>query len=80
MEPERIAGLVTELTNANCRIWESENDIRNTGEDTPEHLALVGKNIARYNDERNRLIREIDKAYGCENPVEEKIYLRTAQK
>jgi len=80
MEPIRIAGLVTELTNANCEIWTMEDEIRNTGEDTVEHLALVGKRIARYNDERNRLIREIDEAYGCENPVEEKIYRCTVQK
>ena len=36
-------------------------------------LSLVAKKIARLNDERNRLIREINQAYGID-PGEEKIY------
>lgn len=78
--PNGAANLSVELMNVNSELWLMEDSIRNTGEDTVEHLALLAKRIARYNDERNRLIREIDKAYGCENPVEEKIYSCTAQK
>jgi Protein of unknown function (DUF4254) len=75
-----LSDTLLDLVKVNSEIWAMEDEIRNAGEDTVEHLALIAKRIARYNDERNRLIREIDKAYGCENPVEEKIYGCTAPK
>jgi hypothetical protein len=60
------------LDKANENLWDCEDKIRLPGKVTA--FVMVAKRIAELNDKRNRLIREIDKAYGCETPVEEKIY------
>jgi fructose-bisphosphate aldolase class 1 len=67
----KIQDLRALLESANRRLWTAEDAIRSTEEIS--EVALQAKKICALNDERNRLIREIDKAFGVE-PVEEKIY------
>ena len=63
------------LAAVNCEIWKDEDEVRlleGTGWD--KDLVTCHIHIAKLNDERMRLVREIDKAFGWNDPVEEKIY------
>lgn len=75
-----ILELTRKLGDVNSQLWEREDSIRYGDNQDSYHVAQIARDIARLNDQRNSIIREIDKAYGCENPVEEKIYLCTAKK
>ena len=60
------------LLELHTRLWECENSVRQFA--TVFKLAAIAKEIASLNDERNRLIQEIDRAYGYAHTVEDKIY------
>ena len=59
------------LHEVHSELWDCENGVRS--EDEHIRLAMIAKKIALLNDERNRLIQEIDKAYGSSS-VEDKVY------
>ena len=59
------------LDELHSKLWELENAVRRERE--PVTLGAIAKRIALLNDERNRLIQEIDKAYGSSS-VEDKVY------
>lgn len=62
------------LRRVNQALWRAEDRVRAAAPGDKDELAFLAKHIARLNDERVRLVREIDRACGCGQPVEEKVY------
>jgi hypothetical protein len=63
-----------ELDAVHRELWGREDAIRDTEITEFSTLAQIAKRIAQLNDQRARLIRELDALYGCAETVEEKIY------
>lgn len=62
------------LENINLTIWKAEDDVRAwRSPHGHDKLAEFSLKIARYNDYRSKVIREIDLTCGTES-IEEKIY------
>jgi len=70
--PHEFSHLFEGLIQNNKRLWELEDQVRRV-EITKEELCYAAKGICLLNDDRNRLIREMDKVFGVK-PQEEKIY------
>ena len=66
--------LMTQLDQLHCELWKCEDQIRSLPETAVLDIAKVGKMIPALNDRRVALIREIDKACGCGEVTEEKIF------
>jgi hypothetical protein len=62
------------LNRLNKVLWECEDRVRSLPATRVLDLARLAKQIPKLNDQRNLLIRQIDDAYGCSEPTEEKIY------
>jgi len=68
-----IANLRNLLYAANRNLWKCEDEVRLLPANSML-LVVTAKRIAALNDERIGLIRQLDVAYGCTNPVEEKLF------
>jgi len=62
------------LAEVNKELWQCEDAIRSLPATAVLDIAKVGKRIPNLNDRRIRLIREIDRAWGCQEVTEEKIF------
>lgn len=62
------------LRRVNQALWRAEDRVRAAAARDKDELAFLAKHIARLNDERMRLVREIDRACRHGEPVEEKVY------
>jgi hypothetical protein len=58
----------------NGELWQLEDKVRALPSTAVLDLAKVAKEIAAKNDERMRIVREIDKAFGWNETPSEKIY------
>lgn len=71
---DKIQELMSRLADINLTIWKAEDEVRAwRSPDGHVKLAEFALRIAKYNDYRSKVIREIDAACGIES-VEEKIY------
>jgi hypothetical protein len=69
--------LSVNLAEVNAELWACEDEIR-ADEDVVK-VAVTAKKICLLNDERNRLVREINELFGI-NTVEEKLYGKQDEK
>lgn len=68
-----VSSACARLMEVNSDLWECETRIRERISEAS--AGVIGKRIAELNDLRNETIRKLDRAYGCETPVEEKVYV-----
>lgn len=62
------------LARINTELWQAEDQVRSLPSSQVLDLAQLAKHIASLNDQRIKLIRELDNSYGCDEPTEEKIF------
>ena len=70
-DTHEIESLRNKLVTINLTLWKSEDEVRSCRDRM--RLYEVALNIAKFNDRRSKVIREIDRNCGVES-IEEKIY------
>jgi uncharacterized coiled-coil DUF342 family protein len=69
-----ITELSRQLASTNQELWDCEDEIRAEDEANDYCLSRIALEIVRLNDLRSKLITQLDLAYSCPSPTEEKIY------
>jgi len=64
----------TGLVAVNSLLWDAEEQVRILPETEMVQLAQLAKRIAKLNDSRSALVREISSLYGAPEAVGEKMY------